>query len=93
MLKTIWKFPINTDLTSWIELPGRDAKPLHVNFDPSGVLCLWAEVTPDDIYIKRAWIDLVGTGNNLLARTTDVGVYTNTFMRNGFVFHAYYTLS
>jgi hypothetical protein len=90
MKKIIWKFPINTDLKSWIELPGRNAKPIHVNFDGDSKLCLWAEVTPEDVYIKRAWIDIVGTGHELL---TDTGTYINTFMRNEFVFHAYYTLS
>ena len=90
MRKVIWKFPINTDLKSWIELPGRNAKPLHVNFDSDGKLCLWAEVMPDDVYIRRAWIDVAGTGQDL---SNDIGIYTNTFMRNGFVFHAYYKVS
>jgi hypothetical protein len=90
MRKTIWKFPLPSNPSSQINLPGRMATPLYVNFDSEGVLCLWAEVDSDDVCKRRVLIEVVSTGQGPLANTS---TYMNTVIRNGLVFHMYYALS
>jgi hypothetical protein len=85
-MKTIWKFPLGyqDDPRFEIEVPA-GANPLRVDFDPQGVLVMWASVDPDAEPVTAA-VTVVGTGSPI---PQDAGEYVSTFFAEPFVFHAF----
>ena len=59
-MKTIYKYSINTGLTP-ITLPKR-SQIFSANYDPSGVLCVWAAVDTREEEVEKRVIYLTGTG-------------------------------
>ena len=59
-MKTIYKYSINTGLTP-ITLPKR-SQIFSANYDPSGVLCVWAAVDTREEEMEKRVIYLTGTG-------------------------------
>ena len=85
-MQTVWKFPLGYDSRGQfgIEAPA-GARPLTVNFDPQGVLVLWAAVDSDATPAPLT-VTVVGTGQKL---PPDLGEFVNTFSSDPFVFHAF----
>lgn len=59
-MKTIYKYSINTGFTP-ITLPKR-SQIFSANYDPSGVLCVWAAVDTREEEMEKRVIYLTGTG-------------------------------
>ena len=59
-MKTIYKYGINTGITS-IALPKR-SKIFSANYDANGVLSVWAAVDTEEEEIEERVIYLTGTG-------------------------------
>lgn len=86
-METVWKFELGYkgDPQFEIKVP-RGAEPLRVDFDPPGVLVVWARVNPDAPQ-ATAVVTVVGTGN---AIPEDAGRYISTLFSEPFVFHAFW---
>jgi hypothetical protein len=84
MSATIWKFPLEiTDR----QIIGPVARVLSVGLDPAGVLCIWAEVIPDDTAGQgEAEVVIVGTGNPLPFWK---GSFVGSVTMAPFVWHVY----
>ncbi len=89
-MQTVWKFPLGYegDPRFEIEVPA-GATPLRVDFDPQGVLVLWARVDPAREPASAA-VTVVGTGNTI---PEGAGEYVSTFFSDPFVFHAFAEVS
>lgn len=85
-MKTIHKFELS--LTDHQQISGHidNDRILSVGFDPSGRLCVWAEVDTD-APIKTYDIHIVGTGN---PRSASCRFFIGTVLNPPFVWHVYY---
>ena len=83
-MKTIYKYPLDIG-TSRFDAPPLFT-PLYVGLDPSGQVCLWAEVENNDDPWCQLTVTMVGTGNVVNPEMKYVG----TFIRGSFVWHVYY---
>lgn len=87
---TVWKFPLEIVDQQTIHVPGRSFRPLSVQEDKSGNLCLWAAVRtelpplPVDLYIR-------GTGHDLES-IPKLSVYLGTVVERSrpLVWHVFY---
>jgi hypothetical protein len=78
----VWKFPLAIPKTR-VTMP-IDSKIVAVGLDPSGELCLWAEVYPEWIQRGRDFV-VVGTGHPV----PDTGTYRGYAVMGPFVWHVY----
>lgn len=84
-LKTIWKFPFIAAAGEKLVIPERH-KVLHVGLDPSGAMCLWAEVDPDSAMCQFEYV-VKGTGHRLVG--TEGMEFIGTVLQAPFVWHVY----
>lgn len=86
MTDAIWKFPLNLTDEQAIEADAWIDRPLHVGLDPSGILCLWCEVSTRRTSRRTATVHIIGTGNLFpVAR----GQYVGSVTQGSFVWHVY----
>lgn len=88
-MKTIYKYSINTGLTP-ITLPKR-SQIFSANYDPSGVLCVWAAVDTKEEEVEKRVIYLTGTGWPLEDLKDWNYRFINTVIdkNNGLVWHVF----
>lgn len=88
-MKTIYKYSINTGLTP-ITLPKR-SQIFSANYDPSGVLCVWAAVDTREEEVEKKVIYLTGTGWPLEDLKDWNYRFINTVIdkNNGLVWHVF----
>lgn len=88
-MKTIYKYSINTGLTP-ITLPKR-SQIFSANYDPSGVLCVWAAVDTREEEVEKRVIYLTGTGWPLEDLKDWNYRFINTVIdkNNGLVWHVF----
>ena len=88
-MKTIYKYSINTGLTP-ITLPKR-SQIFSANYDPSGVLCVWAAVDTREEEMEKRVIYLTGTGWPLEDLKDWNYRFINTVIdkNNGLVWHVF----
>lgn len=86
-METVWKFPLGYKGGPRFEIKvPTGAVPLRVDFDPQGVLVLWARVE-SDADLVTAVVTVVGTGNPI---PEGAGEYVSTFFSEPFVFHGFW---
>ena len=86
-MQCIYKYPItNLPGHNYIQLP-KDYQILKLGYDPNGILCIWALVTPEN---KKVDIDitLVGPGWPLEINT-EIITYIDTINDGPYVWHAF----
>lgn len=83
-MKTIWKFNLAAEEKQTVKMP-YNSKPVHVGLDPSGELCLWAEVDPDNQLFDEIFY-IVGTGCTI---PYEVVKHIGTIVQGWYVFHVY----
>lgn len=88
-MKTIYKYSINTGITP-ITLPKR-SQIFSANYDPSGVLCVWAAVDTREEEVEKRVIYLTGTGWPLEDLKDWNYRFINTVIdkNNGLVWHVF----
>ena len=88
-MKTIYKYRINTGLTP-ITLPKR-SQIFSANYDPSGVLCVWAAVDTREEEMEKRVVYLTGTGWPLEDLKDWNYRFINTVIdkNNGLVWHVF----
>lgn len=88
-MKTIYKYSINTGLTP-ITLPKR-SQIFSANYDPSGILCVWAAVDTREEEMEKRVVYLTGTGWPLEDLKDWNYRFINTVIdkNNGLVWHVF----
>jgi hypothetical protein len=84
MPKTIWKYEILVGAPVVIEMSPWNARPIHGGFDTQGRVCLWFEVKPEMVSIKRTF-QVFGTGQPI----PDGWDHRWSFIDGPFVWHIY----
>lgn len=87
-MKTIYKYPLNLADRQSVDLP-ENSKILHVDFDPNGQICLWAEIDTDKVQQRRT-IYIFGTGHDI--DREDVA-HIGTVKDGPFMWHFYIKIS
>lgn len=81
--RKIWKFPLESFHRRTVIGP-RLSRPFSVGFDPTGELCLWGVVTPEETYADQQWeweVIFVGTGHTLPEGATTENYVTRLVYR------------
>lgn len=84
---TMWKFPIAETDRQTISVP-HGAVVHHAGFDPTGRLCLWAEVMDDAILVPME-VAIVGTGHRIPVGQGTRFNYIGTVNSGPFIWHIY----
>jgi hypothetical protein len=82
-MTTIYKYPLKELGTQHISVP-KGYVPLHVGADPTGQLCLWCQVDPDELACTVT-IDVVGTGGEVRSHDRHLG----SAVVGSFVWHVF----
>lgn len=85
MSDVIWKYPLDQQMDNLILC----REVLHVGLDPSQTIVAWvrtSEVFTEDDPAKRMFVSVYGTGFPI---DSGAGDYINTFLIDGYVFHAF----
>lgn len=84
--KAVWKFPLNTDRGTALDIKmPRNAKPLCVQMQ-KGVATIWCEIEVGEEFVTRSF-EVVGTGWEFSA---DAALeYVGTWQDGPFVWHLY----
>lgn len=86
--RVVWKFDLNMPNHNgevFVQTP-RFARPLHVDADGSGYLCVWMEVDPDEPLVRRVF-HVRGTGHGLTGKEGwHIG---SAVMPSGIAWHVY----
>lgn len=82
-MKTIYKYPIDITDRQNVSMP-HGAILRHVGLDPTGALCLWAEVDTENAR-QTMTIRVYGTGHTL----TEAGRHLGSVTQDEFVWHVY----
>lgn len=87
-MKSIWKYPLKWQDEQVIEIPLCGNGILSAGPDPTGNVCVWAEVDTERESKYTCTFRIVGTGNPLLEDNRDF-VFVDTVVSGVFVWHVY----
>ncbi len=85
IMKSIWKYSLDAENEQTLSLP-KGAKIIHTGLDPSGTLCIWAEVNIDEAERASIAIYIYGTGHPIKA---DVQRHLGSLVVGPYVWHVY----
>lgn len=85
-MKKVLKYPFLVAASQTLSIP-HGFKICHVGGDPSGILCMWAEVDPDKAP-QPVQLFVVGTGHPIPAEATR---HLRSFLTGSLVWHVYTT--
>ena len=86
-MRTIYKYPLDISNSQIIEVrkeAGTTPKIVHVGLDPSGIPCVWMELTPGT-YTEKYEIHIIGTGERVSGPLDHIG----SFVQDRYVWHVY----
>ena len=86
-MRTIYKYPIRSVGEQVFNLP-RHAKFLHVGWDPSETLNIWAEIDTD-FPMEERFVYVYGTGFEIKEDPNLIS-YLGTVTCDSFIWHVYY---
>lgn len=86
-MHTVWKYelPVSAFGSAQAVPMQRDAEILYAEYDPNGLLCVWAKVDPEFDQEDRMII-VVGTGH---VELSDSAVYISTIVGEPLVLHVF----